>query len=995
MRFLRDGSRLLVALVMATATVGTGMARLASLVETGRLKHTERMLALTWTADGKAIITGSRDGSVQIWDVAKKQVIATFGDGTSPVRAVAIHPDRSSSFLSGGVDTTIRRWLKSGSDTDAAFQAKGAVRGLAGSPDRSKVAVSSADVVQIWDLSSGASPPSLTGLPPSGINVGPVAWSGDGTSSPTDGPIATADDLGSIYVWQNSTAAKPMQFQLPRQRRVTGLGFSPDGKALLSSDRSGSIERWSIPINDIVPAGGTALTQFSAASDGSAIATGGPGTPNFIAIRAFGGAPVTINLLASETLTELALSQDGTAVLCALSAPPLRYYKASAPMVFRTITDMGGAFNPTALAFRLKSEASKDSVIAAASIGKDVKIYSADILSAIGSGSGPTVMPVTITPGTDDVTALAFGPDNEPGGPFLYVAAGTTLTKWNLASTTMPAVTFRAHARVINCCAITPDGATVITGSADETIIISQSDGTFKIGGDVAGAVKSASFSRDGKALAITTEKGSTKLVRYWDVTDPAAPRSLQDLSLDTSPMPLGALPSGKPSPATTVLTAWPDDVRIWTPAAQGFLDPQSTTDLGAATGVAFDAQGKQALASFRNNAIVRFDLAGRARPMVFDDHDGAVIGASFASDTILVSATRTTLFVRDIAAALGTTPMPVPPPTKLTITTASGASATSLAVTPAPTSATPAIILVGFSDNTAQVFTLNAGTLSIASTLGPATVNTANRATNAVAILGEDPGFKNARFVLGSEDTNVTLWPLSLSPGAVAKPIATYNGEPGVFGLAWIPISGRISTQFTAASGDNVLRIWNVGSATPAVRTTVNQPGEAAERVFAVAAKADGIAIGTGKPAVRIFDEKGVFKKEAAGTSLPTLAVRAVAYDATGVKVAFGSDDQVVRLCDATGNNAKLLGIHTAPIVAVSFCRQTGKSNFLASVDSGGTVIVWDTSVIPPKVFQDTTLKDASEVPLAMDWSPDGATATLAIAIASNQVVLYQVTFP
>ena len=65
--------------------------------------------AVAVTPDGKAVISGSWDGSIKVWDLISKEVIFNLKGHTSFVQSVAVSPD-SKRLISGSGDNSIKVW---------------------------------------------------------------------------------------------------------------------------------------------------------------------------------------------------------------------------------------------------------------------------------------------------------------------------------------------------------------------------------------------------------------------------------------------------------------------------------------------------------------------------------------------------------------------------------------------------------------------------------------------------------------------------------------------------------------------------------------------------------------------------------------------------------------------------------------------------------------------------------------------------------------------
>lgn len=67
------------------------------------------VFALAFLADGRTLVSGSRDGRIRLWNVRTGAAVQTWEGHVAGVRAVAVAPD-GKTVASGGLDNTIRLW---------------------------------------------------------------------------------------------------------------------------------------------------------------------------------------------------------------------------------------------------------------------------------------------------------------------------------------------------------------------------------------------------------------------------------------------------------------------------------------------------------------------------------------------------------------------------------------------------------------------------------------------------------------------------------------------------------------------------------------------------------------------------------------------------------------------------------------------------------------------------------------------------------------------
>jgi WD40 repeat protein/tetratricopeptide (TPR) repeat protein len=105
-----------------------------------------------FSPDGRTLALASREGTVQLWDVASGQILATLEGHSSAVGAVAFSPD-GRTLASGSTDQTVRLWnVETRNELmqlDSGSVELGQVRTLAFSPDGTQL-LAGGDRTAIW-----------------------------------------------------------------------------------------------------------------------------------------------------------------------------------------------------------------------------------------------------------------------------------------------------------------------------------------------------------------------------------------------------------------------------------------------------------------------------------------------------------------------------------------------------------------------------------------------------------------------------------------------------------------------------------------------------------------------------------------------------------------------------------------------------------------------------------------------------------------------------
>jgi WD40 repeat protein len=87
--------------------------------------HTDYVIDLAWSPDGRRLVSSSQDGTAKIWDVSSGLELLTFGGTeTIPYRAVAFSPDGYRLAISRGNTARIGRTTQAGGQTSVSGRAR-------------------------------------------------------------------------------------------------------------------------------------------------------------------------------------------------------------------------------------------------------------------------------------------------------------------------------------------------------------------------------------------------------------------------------------------------------------------------------------------------------------------------------------------------------------------------------------------------------------------------------------------------------------------------------------------------------------------------------------------------------------------------------------------------------------------------------------------------------------------------------------------------------
>ena len=548
------------------------------------LKHEYDVKVVTFSPDGKLVLTGAMDNTARLWDL-KGNPIGKIMEHTDNVLAVAFSPD-GKTIMTGSRDKTAHLWDLKGNPIGKDMQHTDNVLDIAFSPDGKTVLTGSRDhTAQLWDL--GGNP---IGKPiQHSAGIGAVAFSLDGKMILT----GSRDHTARLWDFKGNPIGETMQ----HSDLVVTAVFSPDGKTILTSSRDHTARLWDLEGNPIGKSMEHTDRVHTAtfSPDGSMILTGSWDDSarlwdlegNTIGNIMEHSGPVVVAMFSPDGKTILTGSRDYTARLWDLRGNPvgkiLRHSLEVDDVAFSPDgkTVLTGSKDSTARLWNLEDNP----------IGKTME-HAEDVLDIAFSQDGETVLT-----GSLDHTARLWDLAGKPIGEIMQ------------------------HSGAVVNVSFSPDGTTILTGSHDNTARLWDLRGN-PIGKPMEHVddILDTAFSPDGKTIMTSANDNTTRL---WDLEgNPIG----KPIAYAGEVMIVAFSPDGK-----TFLTGLRNQkAKLWDLKGNALGIPMVYS--GEILAVAFSPDGKTVLTSSSNNTARLWDLEGEplGKPM---EHSGEVLDVVFSPD--------------------------------------------------------------------------------------------------------------------------------------------------------------------------------------------------------------------------------------------------------------------------------------------------------------------------------------------------------------------------
>ena len=198
------------------------------------MRHEDRVMAASFSPEGRQVLSASRDKTARIWDAATGELLATVAHQDQII--CARYSSRGNYFVTASADGTARVWsTTNGRAVTPPLRHDSAVHWAEFSNDgRSIVTAGEDKTAKIWDAATGELKRNLSAHNSAVIRA---------HFSPDASAVATVTESGTIRLWSASSGTFLFHSEGHRGR-LNNLTFRPDGGTLASAGWDHTARLW-------------------------------------------------------------------------------------------------------------------------------------------------------------------------------------------------------------------------------------------------------------------------------------------------------------------------------------------------------------------------------------------------------------------------------------------------------------------------------------------------------------------------------------------------------------------------------------------------------------------------------------------------------------------------------------------------------------------------------------------------------------------------------
>ena len=201
--------------------------------------HTGSVISVSYSPDGKRIVSCSDEDTVRLWDAETGEEMLTLKGHTDEVESVSFSPD-GKRVVSGGRDDTLKLWdAETGQEMFTLKGHSGDVWTVSFSPDGKRIVSGSGGPgqpgeIRVWDAETGQETFAFKGH---SVNVNCVRFSSDGKQ------VVSCSQDKTVKLWDAETGEETLTLN-GHTGSVISVSYSPDGKRVVSGSRDKTVKVW-------------------------------------------------------------------------------------------------------------------------------------------------------------------------------------------------------------------------------------------------------------------------------------------------------------------------------------------------------------------------------------------------------------------------------------------------------------------------------------------------------------------------------------------------------------------------------------------------------------------------------------------------------------------------------------------------------------------------------------------------------------------------------
>jgi len=495
--------------------------------------HSDFVTAVAITPDGQTAVSASDDDTLKVWDLNSGTLSYSLEGHSGSVIAVAITPDGQEA-VSASSDKTLKVWdLNNGALRHTLEGHRSLVNAVAITPDgQEAVSASSDNTLKVWDLNSGALRHNLEGhdLPVTAVAVTP-----DGRAA-----VSASDDY-TLKVWDLNNEALRHSLE-SHSDSVWAVAITSDGRAAVSASWDNTLKVWDLNSGNLrhsLEGHSDSVNAVAITPDGRAVVSAS--SDNTLKIWDLDSGDLRHTLEGhSGRVIAVAICPDGQVAVSASSDKTLRVWDLNSGALRHSLEGHGSSVTTMVISPNGQTvvSASENSTLNIWDLNSGVLHHSLEGPSYSVGAVAITPDGQTAVSASDDNTlevwdlksgvlrhslenysnsgsAVAITPDGQTA---VSVSSDKTLKVWDLNSGTLRHSS-EGHSDFANAMVISPNGQTLVTAFDDRTLKVRD----ISTGKEIAqfigeSAIWCCAIAPDGKTIVAGEASGRVHFLRLEGV---------------------------------------------------------------------------------------------------------------------------------------------------------------------------------------------------------------------------------------------------------------------------------------------------------------------------------------------------------------------------------------------------------------------------------------------------------------------------------------------